>query len=59
MSHSELIGLCYMKFSKTSNPIRPLPINKTSLTRSTSCAIHKAFEGKKKKVFRELKELVG
>lgn len=48
-----------MKFSKTLNPIQLLPIDKTSLTRSTSSAIHEAFEDKKKKVLRELIELVG
>ena len=59
MSRSKLISSCYMKFLKTLNPIRPLPIDKTSLTRSMSSAIHETFENKKKKVFREPKELVG
>jgi hypothetical protein len=59
MSCSKLISSCYMKFFKTLNPIRPLPIDKTSLTRSMSSAIHEAFEDKKEKVFREPKELVG
>ena len=52
MSCSKLISSCYMKFFKTLNLIRSLPIDKTSLTRSM-----RPLKTRKKKFFENRKSL--